>query len=70
MKARGYISNYEDAQTLIRAGLYVPGSDIILDQAVNFYPELDDFISKIGAMEIKDWFTQLNAIMTPADQET
>ena len=67
MKARGYISNYEEAQTLIRAGLYVPGSDPMLDEAVKYYPALDGFIAKIDQVEIENWFTQLASIMTPQD---
>lgn len=43
--ARGLIGSYEDARTLIRAGLYQAGSDHLLDEAVRKYEKIDGFIA-------------------------
>ncbi|MEM9960976.1 MAG: flagellum-specific ATP synthase FliI [Pseudomonadota bacterium] len=40
-RARRLIATYEEAAPMIQAGLYTPGGDTALDEAVAFYPALD-----------------------------
>ena len=61
--ARRYITHYEESRTLIQAGLYVPGSDAILDKAIEIYGELDDFIGHLGQPDIKMSFETLHGIL-------
>jgi len=42
---RRLIGSYEDAGTLIRAGLYQKGGDALLDEAVKKYENIDEFIT-------------------------
>jgi flagellum-specific ATP synthase len=44
--ARGYISTYEDMAELIRLGAYRRGSDPKVDEAIRFYPAIEDFLSQ------------------------
>ncbi|MBL4871502.1 MAG: FliI/YscN family ATPase [Robiginitomaculum sp.] len=44
-RGRKLIGAYEDARSLIQAGLYQSGSDLLLDEAVLKYASLDNFIS-------------------------
>lgn len=44
-KARRFLGAYDDASAMIRAGLYVRGSDSIIDRAIDVWPSLDAFIA-------------------------
>jgi flagellum-specific ATP synthase len=44
--ARSLLSAYEDAEMIIRAGLYEPGSDARIDRAIRIFPHLDAFIGR------------------------
>lgn len=45
-KARSALGTYADSEMMIRAGLYAPGSDPRLDEAVKLYPQLDEFVAE------------------------
>ena len=45
-KARSLLGAYEEAAPMIRAGLYAPGSDPLLDEAVRLWPALDHFVGE------------------------
>ena len=45
-KARKYISSYEDMAELIRLGAYKKGSNIEVDEAIFYYPMLEEFLSQ------------------------
>lgn len=45
-KARKYISSYEDMSELIRLGAYKKGSNIEVDEAIFYYPMLEEFLSQ------------------------
>ena len=47
-KARAAMGAYAESELMIRAGLYAPGSDPRLDEAVRLYPQLDDFVALSG----------------------
>lgn len=57
--ARNFITRYEDARTLIQAGMYVTGADPLLDQAITAYPKIEDFISGPGFGDIDATFNAL-----------
>lgn len=45
-KARSALGAYAESEMMIRAGLYAPGSDPRLDEAVRLYPQLDEFVTE------------------------
>ncbi len=48
-EARRLIAAYEEAEPMIRAGLYVAGSDPTIDRAIEVWPLLDAFIGSSDA---------------------
>ena len=48
-KARGALGAYAESELMIRAGLYAPGSDPRLDEAVKLWPQLEDFVATRSA---------------------
>ena len=46
MKARKYIATYEDMAELIRLGAYKKGSNAEVDEAMFYYPMIEDFLSQ------------------------
>ena len=58
--ARRLIAAYEEALPMIQAGLYVPGADAILDEAVARWPALDGFAAAPGG---RDAFARLAMIL-------
>ncbi|MBL4854210.1 MAG: FliI/YscN family ATPase [Robiginitomaculum sp.] len=65
--ARRLIGAYEDARTLISAGLYQPGSDKMLDEAVEKYENLDGFVSRKNLKTTEEAFAKLREILNPTD---
>ena len=45
-KARQYISSYEDMAELIRLGAYKKGSNREVDEAIFYYPKIEEFLSQ------------------------
>lgn len=45
-RARAMLGAYAESELMIRAGLYAPGSDPKLDEAVRIYPALDQFVAR------------------------
>lgn len=62
MKTRRLASKYEDAQTLIQAGLYSAGTDPALDEAIAHYPKIESFMGLIDAVPTAEWFKRLAGI--------
>ncbi len=62
---RKLIGAYEDARSLIQAGLYQSGSDPLLDEAVIKYASLDNFISQTKQDGAHAAFQSLKTILTP-----
>lgn len=56
--ARSALGLYSESEMMIRAGLYAPGADMRLDEAVRLYPYLDNFVTLTSA-SIADSFTAL-----------
>jgi flagellum-specific ATP synthase len=67
LHARRLIGAYENARTLISAGLYQPGSDPLLDEAVQKYEGIDKFITLKNQGSAEKTFTDLETILQPDD---
>jgi flagellum-specific ATP synthase len=65
-QARRYLGSYARAETMIKAGLYVEGSDPELDQAIRIWPELDGFLGDIETGTSTNSFARLSVIMRRA----
>ncbi|MGR3198900.1 MAG: flagellum-specific ATP synthase FliI, partial [Paracoccus sp. (in: a-proteobacteria)] len=61
-RARAALGAYAESELMIRAGLYAPGSDPKLDEAVRLFPQLDDFAARRSA-STADSFTALEAAL-------
>jgi len=64
-RARSALGAYAESELMIKAGLYAPGSDAALDEAVRLYPALDAFVTR-GATDCADGFAQLAAALGDA----
>ncbi len=64
-RAKQIISTYEDMSELIRLGAYRRGSDPAVDEAIDIYPQIEEFLSqnKNEQTMIEDGFTQLALII-------
>ena len=51
---------------MIRAGLYAPGSDPRLDEAVKLYPQLDDFVTRRSESVQQSFMELADALRVPA----
>ena len=60
---RKLLGSYENAEVMIRAGLYSEGSDQTLDRAVKAWPDLDAFFGKLGGASVSDSFDRLSLIL-------
>ena len=45
-RARQYMATYENMAELIRLGAYRRGSDVAVDESINFYPGIENFLSQ------------------------
>ena len=65
LEARRHIGAYEDAEVIVRAGLYSPGSDSKIDAALKVWPALDRFLGeRCGGPEAA--FARLKEILSAA----
>ena len=64
-KARKYIASYEDMAELIRLGAYKAGSNKEVDEAIFYYPKLEEFLSqkKGEKVSLEEGYAQLKAIL-------
>jgi len=65
-KVRAVLGQYDRSETMIRAGLYTPGSDPELDKAIAAWPELDGFISDVATASVENSFARLALILRRA----
>lgn len=65
-EARRLLGHYDENEMMIRAGLYVAGSDPVLDRAIAAWPELDTFLAQPEAQGIEDSFARLRLILRRA----
>ena len=64
-KARKYIASYEDMAELIRLGAYKAGSNKEVDEAIFYYPKLEEFLAqkKNERVTLAEGYAQLKAIL-------
>ena len=69
-KARSYLSTYNDMEELIRLGAYRSGSNPKVDEAIQYYEQLDPFISqsKDAKITFEDGLESLAMILGYEDQ--
>lgn len=65
-EARRLVGSYEQSEVMIKAGLYTPGTDPLLDQAVRIHDELDGFFGKLDPDGIQNSFNRLSVILRRA----
>ncbi len=63
-RARSLLGTYAESELMIRAGLYAPGSDARLDEAVRIFPQLDTFFTR-KSPDAKQSFSQLSEALGP-----
>lgn len=62
-QVRKILGLYEQNAMMIRAGLYVQGSDAEVDQAIAVWSDLDDFLAKPDAVGCVHSFQQLELVL-------
>ncbi|MDD9719445.1 FliI/YscN family ATPase [Sulfitobacter sp. PR48] len=62
-QVRKMLGLYEQNAMMIRAGLYVQGSDAEVDQAISVWSDLDDFLAKPDAVGCAHSFQQLELVL-------
>lgn len=60
-RARAVLSTFHEAETLIRTGLYVHGTDPQIDHAIELWPAVDRFISETDTPGISESYALLRA---------
>lgn len=65
--ARRIISAYEKAAPMIQTGLYLRGSDPLVDEAIAYWPKLDAFFTRGGFACTNDSFIEFANLMGQAD---
>lgn len=65
-EVRQLLAAYDEAEMMIRAGLYAAGSDPRVDRAISVWPELDAFLSEPEPHGIAESFTRLRLILRRA----
>jgi flagellum-specific ATP synthase len=58
-KARRVLTAYENAALMIQTGLYVPGSDAGIDEAIRLWPRLDVFFTETSPDGVGSSFRRL-----------
>lgn len=61
-RTRAALGAYAESELMIRAGLYAPGSDPQLDEAVRLFPQLEKFMA-INSPSIPESFAALEAAL-------
>ena len=63
-RARALTARYEEAEPMVRAGLYTAGADPALDEAIALWPRLDAFLGAGSeGRSSEESFTRLRAIL-------
>lgn len=65
-ETRQLLSAYEQAETMIKAGLYSKGSDPLTDHAIRAWPELDKFLAEPERLGIDNSFARLEILLRRA----
>ena len=62
-QARKLLGAYAQSEMMIRAGLYVQGSDPLVDQAIRVWPDLDGYLAEPEAQDTQNSFNRLRLIL-------
>ncbi len=62
-KLRRVLTAYENAALMIQTGLYVPGSDAGIDEAIEIWPGLDAFFTQYAPGGVDDSFRRLEQVL-------
>ena len=62
-RARQLLGAHDRVEPMIQAGLYVAGSDPLVDEALRVWPELDAFLAEMGGIDIASSFARLHGIL-------
>ena len=64
-KAKQYLSTYDDMAEMIRLGAYRRGADPLVDEAIHFFPMLEEFMSqgKTDRASLPECFAALSEIL-------
>lgn len=65
-RARAILALREEAELMLRAGLYMPGGDPALDEAVTLWPRLDAFLARTSG-SVAEAFAELAACLEPGN---
>ena len=65
-EVRRLLAVYEQSEVMIRAGLYVDGSDPMLDRAISIWSELDAFLAEEERIDIANSFARLALLLRRA----
>jgi flagellum-specific ATP synthase len=57
------LTAYENAELMIQTGLYAPGSDPAIDEAIKLWPRLDAFFAERAPDGVEDSFERLTRIV-------
>ena len=64
-RARGVLGTYERAELMVQSGLYQPGSDPAIDEAIRVWPALDAFFAQSEKNGTFASFAALQACLEP-----
>lgn len=65
-ETRRLLGAYQQSEMMIRAGLYVDGSDPLLDRAISVWQELDSFLGEVERIDSTNSFARLGLILRRA----
>ncbi len=65
-EVRQLLGAYERSEVMVRAGLYAPGNDEILDRAVSIWADLDEFIGQSETQGTTASYSRLQLLMRRA----
>lgn len=68
-RARALLGTYDRAELMVQSGLYQPGSDPAIDQAIAAWPGLDAFIAEIEVGGPADSFARLQSLVETMAQK-
>ena len=62
-RVRRVLTAYENAALMIQTGLYVPGSDAAIDEAIELWPRLDAFFTERSPEGVPASFERLGTLL-------
>jgi flagellum-specific ATP synthase len=71
-RARGMLAAYENMAELIRLGAYKKGTDAAVDEAIDHYPLIEDFLTQATYEQssFDEGYERLSEIVTPKRRDT